>query len=114
VKLFAALYQDEDVSALVATLLRARGIDIAAAREHDMLGKPDDEQLAYATSLERCVLTHNRVDFEMLHTGYVFAGKSHSGIVVATRRSPYEIARRVAVLLDSLTADEIANQLLYV
>jgi predicted nuclease of predicted toxin-antitoxin system len=113
-KLFATLYQDEDVSALVATLLRVRGIDITTAREHNMLGKPDDEQLAYATSLERCVLTHNRVDFELLHTEYVLADKSHSGIVVATRRSPYEIARRVAVLLDSLTADEIASQLLYV
>lgn len=34
-KLFATLYQDEDVSALVATLLRVRGIDITTAREHD-------------------------------------------------------------------------------
>ena len=30
------------------------------------------------------------------------------------RRNPYEIAERVAMLLDTLTADEIANQLLYI
>ena len=35
-------------------------------------------------------------------------------IAIASRRSPYEIARRVAILLDTLTADEIEGQLLYI
>ncbi len=113
-KLFATSYLDEDVSALVATLLRVRGLDVTTAREENMLGKSDEEQLACAVSLNRCLLTHNRGDFEKLHTDYMTSGKQHAGIIIANRRSPYEIARRVAILLDTLTADEIENQLLYI
>ncbi|WP_228054978.1 hypothetical protein [Gloeocapsopsis crepidinum] len=41
----AALYTDEDMSALVATLLRARGLDITTVPEQATLGKTDREQL---------------------------------------------------------------------
>jgi len=114
VKLFARLYLDEDVSILVATLLRARGFDVVTTRDEGMLGQDDPTQLAHATSLERCIITHNRVDFEHQHRDYLEAGRSHFGIIVASRRSPYEMARRLAVLLNALTADEIENQLLYI
>lgn len=40
--------------------------------------------------------------------------QQHSGIVVVPQKNAYGIAQRVGILLDSLTADEIANQLLYV
>lgn len=113
-KLFAALYLDEDVSVFVATLLQARGLDVTTAREQDMLGESDETQLAFASSMGRCILTHNRLDFEKLHTHYVATGKRHAGILIASRRDPYELTRRVTILCDSLTADEIANQLLYV
>jgi predicted nuclease of predicted toxin-antitoxin system len=65
--IFAALYTDEDMSALVATLLRSRGLDVTTVPEKATLGKTDSEQLGFATSLGRCMLTHNRVDFERLH-----------------------------------------------
>lgn len=48
--IFAALYTDEDMSALVATLLRARGLDITTVPEQVTLGKTDREQLELATS----------------------------------------------------------------
>ena len=68
---FAALYTDEDMSALVANLLRSRGLDVTTVPEQLTLGKTDQEQLEFATSLGRCFLTHNRVDFEQLHLQYV-------------------------------------------
>ncbi|HLB46557.1 MAG TPA: DUF5615 family PIN-like protein [Anaerolineales bacterium] len=113
-KLFATSYLDEDVSVLVATLLRVRGYDVATARKEHMLGKPDEEQLTCAVSLGRCILTHNRGDFEQLHADCLASGKHHAGIIIANRRSPYEIARRIAILFDALTADEIENQLVYI
>ena len=61
--MFALLYTDEDMSALVATLLKSRGLDVTTVPEQDTLGKTDREQLKYATSLNRCLLTHNRVYF---------------------------------------------------
>ncbi|WP_333467767.1 hypothetical protein [Microcoleus sp. herbarium12] len=42
------------------------------------------------------------------------AGWEHSGIIVVPQKNAYEIAQRAAILLNTLTADEIANQLLYV
>lgn len=113
-KLFASLYLDEDVSVLVARLVQARGLDATTTHEQQMLGQPDPLQLAYAVSLERCILTHNRLDYEILHGAYLADGQRHAGIVIAARRSPYEIARRIGILVDNFTADEIAGQLFYI
>jgi Domain of unknown function (DUF5615) len=111
--MFVALYTDEDMSALVATLLRSRGLDVITVPEQSTLGKTDREQLEFATSLGRCILTHNRVDFERLHLQYVEEGKQHSGIIVVPQKNAYEVARRIGILVNALTADEIINQLLY-
>jgi hypothetical protein len=51
VTLFATLYTDEDMSALVATLLRSGGLDVTTVPEQATLGKTDREQLEFATSL---------------------------------------------------------------
>ena len=112
--IFAQVYIDEDVDILVATLLIARGLDATTARQQRTLGELDPQQLAFAASMGRCMLTHNRLDFEELHTNYVLNNQTHAGIIIAKRRNSYEIAERVAMLLDTLTADEIANQLLYI
>ena len=110
---FAALYTDEDMSALVATLLQSRGLDITTVPEQATLGRTDCEQLEFATSLGKCILTHNRVDFERLHLQYMEQGKQHSGIIVVSQKNAYEVAQRIGVLVSVLTADEITNQLLY-
>ncbi|MEH2290879.1 DUF5615 family PIN-like protein [Nostoc sp.] len=110
---FAALYSDEDMSALVATLLRSRGLDITTVSEQATLGKTDREQLELATSAGRCILTHNRVDFERLHLQYIDENKEHFGIIIVPQKNAYEVAQRIGILVTTLTADEIRNQLLY-
>ncbi|MEH2280005.1 MAG: DUF5615 family PIN-like protein [Nostoc sp.] len=110
---FAALYSDEDMSALVATLLRSRGLNITTVSEQATLGKTDREQLEFATSVGRCILTHNRVDFERLHLQYIEENKEHFGIIVVPQKNAYEVAQRIGILVTTLTADEIRNQLLY-
>ncbi len=110
---FAALYTDEDMSALVATLLRSRGLDVTTVPEQATLGKTDNEQLEFATSVGRCILTHNRVDFERLHLQYLEADKQHFGIIIVPQKNAYEIAQRVGILVSALTAEDIRNQLLY-
>jgi hypothetical protein len=111
--IFAALYIDEDMSALVATLLRSRGLDVTTVPEQATLGKTDREQLEFATSLCRCILTHNRVDFERLHLQFIKEERQHFGIIVVPQKNAYEIAQRVGILVSTLMADEIKNQLLY-
>ncbi|MEO1300133.1 MAG: DUF5615 family PIN-like protein [Cyanobacteria bacterium J06636_16] len=109
----AALYTDEDISALVATLLKSRGLEVTTVPEQEMLGKTDREQLEFAASLKRCLLTHNRVDFERLHLQYTRESKSHYGIIVVPQKNAYAVAQRVGILVNSLRADLIQNQLLY-
>jgi hypothetical protein len=48
--LFIELYLDEDVSVLVADLVRARGFTAITTREADQLHASDADQLAYAVS----------------------------------------------------------------
>ena len=112
--IFATLYTDEDIANLVATLLRARGLDVLTTIEAEMTGCSDEQQLAFAASEERCILTHNRVDYERLHLSYIQTGQEHSGIIVTPQNNAYEIAQRVGVILNTLTVDEVCNQLLYV
>ena len=52
-RLFVELYLDEDVSILLAELLKARGYTAVTAHEAGMLGRSDDEQLAYAVSQQK-------------------------------------------------------------
>jgi hypothetical protein len=113
-KLFASLYLDEDVSVLIADILRARGFDVTTVRDENMLGRKDAEQLEKAISLQRCLFTHNRIHYEELHRKAIAEGEKHFGIIIGSRRNVYELARRLAVLLNTLTADEIENQLLYI
>ena len=112
--LFARVYLDEDASVLIATLLRARGFEVLTAHAEGMLARDDPNQLAHAVASGLCIVTHNRVHFERLHREYLAAGRKHRGIIIAARRSPYEVARRLGALLNTLTADQIENQLLYV
>ena len=99
---------------MMADILRARGFDVITVRDEKMLGCSDAEQLEKAISLRRCIFTHNRLHYEELHRDAFTGGKKHFGIIIGTRRDIYELARRIAVLLDTLTADEIENQLFYV
>ncbi len=111
--LFASLYTDEDMSALVATLLRSRGLDVTTVPERASLGKTDREQLEFAISLGRCLVTHNRVDFERLHLQFAGEEKKHCGIIVVPQKNAYEVARRVSILINKLTVDDVKNQLSY-
>ncbi|HZS09319.1 MAG TPA: DUF5615 family PIN-like protein [Blastocatellia bacterium] len=113
-KLFIELYLDEDVSVLVADLLRARGFSATTTRDADQLHRDDEEQLAYAVSQERAFLTHNRADFEALALKYFEAGLIHYGIIIAVRHPPQELVRRLLLILNHVTADEMQNQVRYI
>jgi hypothetical protein len=113
-RLFIELYLDEDVSILVAALVRARGFNVLTTRDAGHLHLHDDEQLAYATSRRRTLLTHNRADFEALHQSYLTAGQHHTGIIIAVRHTPYDIVRRLLLILNQVTADGMDDQLRYI
>lgn len=113
-RLFIELYLDEDVDVLVADLLRARGFVATTTRDAGKLRASDAEQMAYAVEKQATLLTHNRVDFEVIAKHYRVGSYSHFGIVIATRHSPYEIVRRLLLILNQVTADEMQDQVRYI
>jgi hypothetical protein len=113
-RLFIRLYLDEDVDVLIARLCRARGFDASTTIGAGHLRSTDEAQLAYAASEGRAMLTHNRNDFEELGATWRTAGRTHAGIIIAVRRPPHEIARRLFLLLNHLAAEEIVDQIYYI
>lgn len=111
---FISLYLDEDVNVLIAELIKARGFDAITTRDAGQLNATDSNQLAYAVKKSRALITHNRTDFEALVQIYFDSGQIHHGVIFAGRRSPQEITRRLLVILNQVTADEMQNQVRYI
>jgi hypothetical protein len=110
------LYIDEDaMSRALVQGLRARGVDVTTVLDEDMVGKDDESQLAYATEQGRVIYTFNVGDFFHLHTEYATQGKEHTGIIVVHRLhySVGEQIRQLADLINTKTAEEMMNRLIF-
>lgn len=83
------------------------------ARDADMLGRSDREQLDFATARGMAVFTHNRADFDQLAVDYVKAARRHAGIISGVRKPTHELLRRLLLILDRVTADEMADGVRY-
>jgi predicted nuclease of predicted toxin-antitoxin system len=105
------LYLDENLSPRLAVQLRMHGFDVVASQEVQRNGLPDDEQLAYAASQERVLVTVNHKDFAVLHSQYFAAGHSHAGILLTTEETTQTLRHRLLRLLNTLNAEDLANQL---
>src|SRR5262245_5325120 len=107
----ADLYADEDFHAGVVAELRQLGHDVLTAHEAGQAnqGIPDSAVLAYAVSLARAVLTHNRKDFVRLHK----QGVCHRGVIVVTNDSDF-IANASRIDLAIQAAGNLDNQLVRV
>ena len=113
-KLFIELYLDENVSILVAKILRARGFKVVTTDDVSHKGLSDSEQLQFAVERGFAVATMDRVDFESLANEYFSSGRDHSGIFIVDDNSPQVIAQRLAHYLDRIRADEMVNQVIYI
>lgn len=105
------LYLDEDVWPGLAVALREQGYDIVHAYEVDRGGLTDEEQLAYAASEDRTLLTHNSRDFAPLVVDYFFREQPHAGVILAEQLERGELIRRTHSLLRSVSAEEIKDGL---
>jgi predicted nuclease of predicted toxin-antitoxin system len=116
-RLFIAVYTDEDITSELAPALRERGFDAISAYDADMLGTTDAEQLSFATKNDRTLLTCNAGDFLRLAKIYGEESKTHSGIIISSeqysRRQFGELLRQTLLLLNSLTAHEMANNIVF-
>ena len=108
------LYVDEDAAehALVKGL-RNRGVDVVTILEVGMTSATDEEQLNFASSQGRSIYTLNVDAFCRLHGQFLSERNPHAGIIVIPRQrySVGEKIRRLMQLIESATAEEMANRL---
>ncbi|MGR3318792.1 MAG: DUF5615 family PIN-like protein [Candidatus Anammoxibacter sp.] len=109
-----SIYTDEDVDVLIKSLLNAKGFTVFTALNEEMLGGNDREQLDHAIKLKSLFLTHNRIHFEQLSIEFLEESKEHYGIIIASRRNIYELARRISRFLELHTIEYIKNKLWYI
>lgn len=112
--MFVKTYLDENISFVVAAILRSRGFEVVTAQEAGNKGLSDDEQLNFAASQKMAILTHDRNDYEELAKEYFEAGRIHYGIIIAPVRSPQIVAERLSSYYQRFTADEMTNQIIYI
>lgn len=114
--LFVALYTDEDVTADLVPALRLRGYIAQSTAEADNAEISDQAQLTYAADHGMAILTYNARHFIPLARRWYLTGQEHAGIIVSeqfSQRQFGELLRRVLRLLNSLTADEIHNRVVF-
>ena len=94
----------------VAAGLRRRGIDATTAAAGTLAGASDADQLRFATHTGRVLVTQD-ADFLRLHQ----ADGAHSGIVYCRQGSLSigEMLRRIVLLHDLMTAEEMRNRVEY-
>lgn len=76
------VYLDEDLSPVIARILRQKGVDGASAHEVGNVQLDDRAQLAYATREGRAIVTANVVDFLALAHVAVATNTEHAGIIL--------------------------------
>jgi len=107
-------YFDEDADARLAEALRRRGYDVETTVEGGHLEASDEEQLVYASSQQRALVTHNIKHFPGLHAAWMEADRSHGGIIILVGHSAINVwLRRMEALLNRFSAEELENGLFF-
>src|SRR2546422_148246 len=80
---------DEDLSYRVAEGLRQRGVDAVSVYEIGPANRrvSDGEQLDFAATEGRALVTYNRGDFQALDAQWRAQGRVHAGILWCAERS---------------------------
>ena len=113
-RLYIAIYTDEHITPKLAKALRAEGFESQSFLEAGMDGKPDLEHFQYAVQNGFALMTNNTADFKPMAENWVAGGRLHYGVILLPRQvNISELLRRCLVLLDSLTADDASNRILY-
>ncbi len=98
---------------MIAHALRLRGREVLTTVEAGRTGAEDADQIRFATANGHCILSYNVSDFPRFHGEFLARGEAHGGIVAGTQSDPRRNIRAMLKLIDSLSGEEIANQLVY-
>ena len=113
-RLFIAILVDENVDEKLGPALRHYGYDVLTVREAGRRGRSDEEQLEYAASTGRALLSHNIADFARLHERWMTQGHEHWGILLTEEIDFRNLLRCTLQALDRYSADEAKNRVIFI
>ena len=102
---------DENVDHAIARALRLRGIDVTTSSDVGLISASDPQQLAFAQSQGRTLVTHDEDFLTILsqspqHTGLVFCYKN--------RRTIGQIIRSLIFIWEALDPEDMQNQVEFI
>lgn len=114
------LLLDEMFTDDISRQLRTKGYDvISVVADPALVGLPDDQILAYATTEGRALVTANIRDFVPLDTRYRVADQAHAGLILVSTKTfpqnrgfPAAVTTALTVLLSG-TAKIQSGQVLF-
>jgi len=106
-------YFDEDVSIVVAKIIRAHGFKVICASEVKECGITDEEQLKYAAKNNYVLVTHNIRDFCLLAREWAKKEKMHSGIILSRQVHFSKLLPATIKLLGISREQSIQNQVIW-
>ena len=104
---------DEDVHHLIAHALVLRGWHAITTIDVGRQGSTDLEQIRFAADNRFAILSYNVADFPRIHAEITGADGHHAGIIVATQQDPAANARAMLLLVSTFSAEDFADQLIY-
>src|SRR5436309_2913767 len=110
------VYTDEHIFKDLAKALRDRGFDAESCQEAGRANQDlaDEQQLAYAASQGRAILTFDVGDYQHLEREWKAASRQHAGIILSREiRDLGELLRRVQRHLDTYGLDVQHDTLLW-
>ena len=101
---------DENCDPRIAAGLRLHGVDVTTSHDAGLLEAPDEQQLAYAVSQGRVIVTQD-TDFLRMAS----AGSETPGIAFypAQDRSIGVVIRQILLIWEVLEIDEMKNRVEY-
>lgn len=92
-------YLDEDLSPKIADLLKKKKIDALSAHQIEMTQASDLQQLEYAGTHNRCLVTRNRNDFITLTLRFFNENRKHCGVLIIPHTLPEDNFNLIAKAL---------------
>ncbi len=105
------LYLDEDIFQNLAPVLRSRGYDVVSVYEVDMRGKSDSEQLEWAITQNRTLVSFNARHYAILAETFYQENTPHFGILVSPQVGFSELLQLLLNVLVQATPDQLYNTL---
>ncbi len=92
-------YLDEDISPKISDILKGYHVDAKSSHEVGKNQSSDIEQLEYAASQGRCIVTRNRNDFIKLTVQFFNENRPHHGVLIIPNTIPGDKFSLIATTL---------------